>query len=92
MWAYRITPKQAIGMSPFQVLYGIDAKIPISIEFLALQLAKAIGDENFQSSIEKRIMYLARLQEERSKVVDHITYHQIKFKIIFDKKSKQHDF
>ena len=79
-------------MSPFQVVYGIDVEIPLSIELPALRLAKAIEDETFQSSIEKRIMYLDRLEEEWSKVVDHITDHQRKFKNIFDKKSRHCDF
>lgn len=51
-------------MSPFQLLYGIDVEIHISLELSALRLAKVVKDETFQGSIEKRIMYLARLEEE----------------------------
>ncbi|KAH9315745.1 hypothetical protein KI387_024372, partial [Taxus chinensis] len=67
LWADRITPKRSLGMSPFQVLYGIDAELPISAELPALRLARAIEDETFQSSLEKRIMYLAELEEKRVK-------------------------
>ncbi|KAH9320077.1 hypothetical protein KI387_021846, partial [Taxus chinensis] len=59
---------------------------------LALQLVKAVEDTTFQNSIEKRVMYLARLEEERSKVVDRIVDHQSRVKTIFDKKSKQRNF
>ncbi|KAH9315469.1 hypothetical protein KI387_024096, partial [Taxus chinensis] len=48
LWADRITPKRSLGMSPFQVLYGIDAELPISAELPALRLARAIEDETFQ--------------------------------------------
>ncbi|KAH9302757.1 hypothetical protein KI387_014340, partial [Taxus chinensis] len=58
----------------------------------ALQLAKAVEDVAFQNSIEKRVMYLTRLEEEQIKVVDRIADHQSRVKKIFDKKSKQRNF
>ncbi|KAH9331236.1 hypothetical protein KI387_003344, partial [Taxus chinensis] len=92
LWADRITPKRSLGMSPFQVLYGTDAELPISVELPALRLARAIEDETFQNSLEKRIMYLAELEEKRVRVVDRITEHQNQVKRLFDKKAKQRDF
>ncbi|KAH9320373.1 hypothetical protein KI387_043969 [Taxus chinensis] len=79
-------------MSPFQVLYGIDAELPISVELPALRLARAIEDETFQDSLEKRIMYLTELEEKRVRVVERITEHQNQVKRLFDKKAKQRDF
>ncbi|KAH9293197.1 hypothetical protein KI387_041603, partial [Taxus chinensis] len=79
-------------MSPFQVLYGTDAELPISTELPALCLARAIEDETFQNSLEKRIMYLAALEEKRVRVIDRITEHQNQVKRLFDKKAKQRDF
>ncbi|KAH9289763.1 hypothetical protein KI387_033880, partial [Taxus chinensis] len=73
-------------------LYGIDTELPISTELPALCLARAIEDETFQNSLEKRIMYLIELEEKRVKVVDRITEHQNQVKILFDKKAKQRDF
>ncbi|KAH9289700.1 hypothetical protein KI387_033817, partial [Taxus chinensis] len=92
LWEDRITPKRSLGMSPFQVLYGTDAKLPISAELPALRLARAIEDETFQNSLEKRIMYLAELKEKRVRVVDRITKHQNQVKRLFDKKAKQRNF
>ncbi|KAH9311350.1 hypothetical protein KI387_026385, partial [Taxus chinensis] len=37
LWADRITPKRAIDMSPFQILYGAETQILISLEIPALQ-------------------------------------------------------
>ncbi|KAH9301068.1 hypothetical protein KI387_012651, partial [Taxus chinensis] len=79
-------------MSPFQVLYGTDAELPISAEIPALRLARAIEDETFQNSLEKRIMYLTELEEKRVRVVDKITEHQNQVKRLFDKKAKQRNF
>ncbi|KAH9306641.1 hypothetical protein KI387_011045, partial [Taxus chinensis] len=44
------------------------------------------------SSLEKRIMYLAELEEKRVRVVDRITEHQNQVKKLFDKKAKQRNF
>ncbi|KAH9320027.1 hypothetical protein KI387_021796, partial [Taxus chinensis] len=87
-----ITLKRSLGMSPFQVLYGINTELPISTELPALHLAQAIKDETFQNSLEKRVMYLTELEEKRVKVVDRITKHQNQVKILFNKKAKQRDF
>ena len=39
LWADRITPKRSIGNSPFMLVYGKEARIPISLEFPSLELA-----------------------------------------------------
>ncbi|KAH9319369.1 hypothetical protein KI387_021138, partial [Taxus chinensis] len=41
LWADRITPKKAIGTSPFQMLYGVEVEIPITIEMPALKLIQS---------------------------------------------------
>ncbi|KAH9316571.1 hypothetical protein KI387_025198, partial [Taxus chinensis] len=61
----RITPKRAIGMSPFQVVYGVEAQLPVIVELPALYLMKAIEDTSFNDSLDKRIMYLHKLNEDR---------------------------
>ncbi|XP_057838834.1 uncharacterized protein LOC131048779 [Cryptomeria japonica] len=42
----------------------------------ASKLQTVIEDSHFQNALERRIMHLARLEEEREKLVDHITEHQ----------------
>ncbi|XP_059075129.1 uncharacterized protein LOC131875119 [Cryptomeria japonica] len=71
----RITPKRAIGMSPLQLLYGMNAKIPITLDLPTLKLAKAIEDETFENALDKRIMFLSQLEEQRTQVVDRIADH-----------------
>lgn len=63
MWADRITPKRAIGMSPFELVYGVEAQLLMTVEFPAIHLMKAIEDSSFTSSLDKRIMYLQKLNK-----------------------------
>ncbi|KAH9307182.1 hypothetical protein KI387_044397, partial [Taxus chinensis] len=65
-------------MSPFQVVYGVEAQLPVMVEFLTLHLMKTIEDSSFSSSLDKRILYLQKLDEDRLQVVDKITTHQLK--------------
>ena len=76
LWADRITPKRAIGMSPFQLLYGLNADIPITSKFLALKLANAVEDGAFESFLDKRIMFLQQLEEQRTQVMDRLATHE----------------
>lgn len=75
LWADRTSPKWAIGMSPFELVYGIGAQVSLPLELAASKLQKVIEDAFFQSSLEKRIMYLTKIEEERVKLVDRITKH-----------------
>lgn len=79
-------------MSPFHLLYGINAEIPITLELPALKLAKAIEDQTYENALDKRIMYLSQLEEQRTQVVDRIAQHQQQVKVLFDKKEKQKGF
>ncbi|XP_059078205.1 uncharacterized protein LOC131043644 [Cryptomeria japonica] len=90
--ADRITPKRAIDMSPFQLLYGMNAEIPITLELLALKLDKAVEDETYQGSLDKWIMFLSQLEETRAEVVDRIATHQSQVKALFDKKATSREF
>ncbi|XP_057866250.1 uncharacterized protein LOC131073769 [Cryptomeria japonica] len=43
LWVDRIMPKRETGVSPFQILYGMNVKIPITLELPSLKLAKAVN-------------------------------------------------
>lgn len=42
LWFDRITPKKFIGNSPYMLVYGKEARLPISTEFPALDLANQL--------------------------------------------------
>ncbi|XP_057844436.2 uncharacterized protein LOC131053805 [Cryptomeria japonica] len=85
LWADRTSPKRAIGMSLFELVYGVGAQVALPLELAATKLQTVIEDVYFQSSLEKRIMHLTKIDEERDKLVDRITEHQMRVKRIFDK-------
>ena len=72
LWEENTSPKRSISMSPFELVYGINAQVSLSLNLAAVKLQTIIEDAYFQSSLEKRIMYLIKLEEERNKMVDKI--------------------
>ena len=79
-------------MTPFEPVNGIGAQVSLPLELSAAKLQLVIEDQFFKNSLEKRIMYLHKFENERNKLVDHITEHQMKVKHIFDKRAKPRQF
>lgn len=92
LWANRTSPKRAIGMTPFKLVYGIGAQLSLPLELSASKLEKVIEDQYFQDSLEKRVIYLTKVDEEISEMVDHITTHQAHVKNILNRKAKPRKF
>ena len=69
----RATPKRDIGISPFELVYGVEANFPLPLELVACKLKSVIEEDIFKDGLEKRIMYLIKLQEEREEMIDKIT-------------------
>ena len=80
-------------MTPFELVYGVElAQLSLPLELVTLNLQKEIEGEIFHSSIEKRILYLQKIEEERRELVHHITNHQARVKNIFDQKARPRKF
>ena len=45
LWADRISTKRSIGMSPYQLVYGIEAVFPLSLGFPIMKLLKEVKVE-----------------------------------------------
>lgn len=92
LWADRISPKKEIGMSLFDLVYVIDAQVSLLVNLAASKLQTTIEDSFFQISLEKMIMYLTKLEDERNKMVDRIIEHQMRVKNIFDRNVRPRNF
>ncbi|XP_057815286.2 uncharacterized protein LOC131028930 [Cryptomeria japonica] len=92
LWADHTSPKRAIGMSPFELVYGAGAQVALPLELVATKLQTVIEDAYFHNYLEKWIMHLMRIDEEREKLVDRITEHQMRVKRIFYKRARLRKF
>ncbi|XP_059067735.1 uncharacterized protein LOC131858500 [Cryptomeria japonica] len=92
LWVDIITPKRAIGMEPYELVYGIGAKVSLPLELAVTRLQTVIEDSFFQNALEKRVMHLIKLEEEREMLVDRITKHQNRVKKIFDMRARPRGF
>ena len=73
LWAYRTSVKTSTGFTPFQLVYGLEAVLPIECEIPSLQMAVELLPAT--SEEEKRLLYLAKLDETRRDVALAIETH-----------------
>jgi hypothetical protein len=63
LWAYCTSVKTATGFTPFQLVYGIEAVLPIECEIPSLKLKVELLPHTFVE--EERFLYLTKLDETR---------------------------
>jgi hypothetical protein len=90
LWANRISTKRSIGISPFQMVYGTDAVLPIN---LALPVMKLWQDQNEEPNhVTRRINQLIEVQQHRVEVDEKMQKYQDEMKALFDLKAKDREF
>ena len=90
LWAYRTTVKTSTGFSPFQLVYGLEAVLPIECEIPSLKLAVELLPDT--SPEEERLLYLTRLDETRRNAALANEAHKKRVKVQFDKTVKPRSF
>jgi hypothetical protein len=83
LWDDRVTPKAAIGNSPFFLVYGREAILPPHILLPSLQLLQKAQEENCPP-LENRINALMKLEEVRAQAKRKLDQHQLLVKSWFD--------
>ena len=61
LWAYRTSVKDASGFTPFQLVYGLEATLPIECEIPSLKLVAELLPNT--TPVEECLLYLERLDE-----------------------------
>ena len=61
LWAYRTSAKTSIGFTLFQLVYGLEAIIPIECEIPSLKLTVNLLPNTTEE--EQRLLYLSHLDE-----------------------------
>ncbi|XP_057852363.1 uncharacterized protein LOC131062675 [Cryptomeria japonica] len=62
LWVDKITHKTSIGISPYKMVYGKEARLPISTELPLLDLANALGSFEANDPMEVRYFELLELK------------------------------
>jgi transposase InsO family protein len=90
LWADRVTTKRSLGVSPFQLVYGVEAIFPTHLSF---PMEKFFQDyQGEPDDMVRRIQQLVEVQQTREKLLDKAHDHQQKIKKSFDKKVRKEDF
>ena len=88
--AYQKSVKSATGFTPFQLVYGLEAILPIECEIPSLKIVVEILPNT--SAEEERLLYLMRLDETRRDATLVIEAQKHRVKAQYDKHVKPHIF
>ena len=90
LWADRITIKQVIGTSPFQLVYGTDAIFLVQLGIPVMKFFQDCQEE--PNDMQRRIYALIELQHKREAVEENDQLYRLKIKERFDRKIKDNTF
>ena len=77
-------------MSPYELVYGMEARFPSSLGVSTIKLLQEIQAE--PNDIQRRINQTIHLQQTREQVYDRAQILQEKLKKMFHKRAKAEDF
>jgi hypothetical protein len=83
LWAYRTSVKTATSFSPFQLVYRLEAVLPIECQIPSLKLAVQLLPDT--SPLEERLLYLEQLNEQRRDAALANEAHKHKVKCQYDR-------
>jgi transposase InsO family protein len=87
LWAYRTAYKLTTGYTPFQLVFGFEAVVPIELEVPSLRLAVQHGLGDVES-LEARLLELERLDETRRRALWNVEVMQHRRKERHDAQGK----
>jgi hypothetical protein len=90
LWENHIGTKNSIGMSPFQMVYGTNAVLPIN---LALPMMKLWQDHKEEpNDVTRRINQLIKVQQHRVEIDEWLQKYQDDMKALFNHRVKEKYF
>jgi hypothetical protein len=90
VWVDRITTKTSTRKTPFELVYGLEAKLPVNLQIPILRFAQQYDID--AEAIQGRINQLIELDETRRNALGQMTRNQEKIKNTFDHKAKERSF
>jgi hypothetical protein len=91
LWEDRTTTKASAIFTPFQLLYGQEAIMPIELEHTSLRLALQTKELN-STDISQRMNSLLSLEEKRGHALENLKRRQQTTKKYFNKRAKFDNF
>ena len=87
LWAYRTSFRTSTGATPYSLVYGMEAVLPVEIEMGSLRVAleQQISKAEW---VQSRLDQLILLDERRLRAADHIQAYQRKMACTFKKRVK----
>eukprot|EP00253_Pinus_taeda_P008118 PITA_08118 len=90
LWADRLKTKRSIGVSPYELVYGLESKFPSSLGIPIMKLLQEIQAE--PNDMQRRVNQIICLQQTRDQVYNRVQILQEKLKKAFDRRTKAEDF
>jgi hypothetical protein len=90
LWADRIRTKRSIGMSPYQLVYGIEAVFTLSLGVPVMKLLQETQEE--PNDVQRRINQMIHLMQSGEEVYNRTQVIQENIKKIYDKRTKEDNF
>eukprot|EP00253_Pinus_taeda_P024853 PITA_24853 len=84
LWAYRTSIKTPTGSTPFQLVYGLEAVLPIECQIPCLQIASELLPNIIAK--EERLLYLNHLDKTHRDAELALEAHKHRVKSQYDKK------
>ena len=91
LWTYRTSIRTPTGATPFSLVYGADAMLPIEVEIptLRVSLKNLITDEDIRIS---QLQELELLCERQQVAFDHLRAYQKRMSKSYNKKVRPREF
>ena len=91
LWAYRTTTRTPTGMTPYSLVYGGEAVLPLEVQIASLRVAiqeKLTEDE----AAKLHLRELDNLEEKRLHALQNLEAYQTRMSRAFDKRLKRRSF
>ena len=87
LWAYHTSFRTSIGATPYSLVYGMEAVLPVEIEMRSLRVR--LEQQIFETEwVQSRFDHLSLLDERRLRAADHVQAYQRKMARAFKKRVK----
>ncbi|XXG41880.1 hypothetical protein AAC387_Pa01g2252 [Persea americana] len=89
LWAYRTTVRGPTHSTPFSLVYGCEAVVPLEVQISSLRVSLQ-NKMTQESNIKLRLQELDNLDERRLEALQSVELYQARKAGSFDKKVRQH--